>query len=78
MGNNNNSIQDSFLSVLKKAHTPVHIFLVNGIKLHGYVDSFDMFSVVLKNSVDQLVYKHAISTIIPTKSISFHKEVDDK
>ena len=59
------SLQDPFLNALRKERVPVSIFLVNGIKLQGQVESFDQFVVLLKNSVSQMVYKHAISTIVP-------------
>ena len=64
------SLQDPFLNGLRKERIPVSIFLVNGIKLRGQVESFDQFVVLLKNSVSQLVYKHAISTIVPSRNIS--------
>tara|TARA_B100001996_G_scaffold152622_1_gene116140 strand:- start:727 stop:978 length:252 start_codon:yes stop_codon:yes gene_type:complete len=64
------SLQDPFLNGLRKERIPVSIFLVNGIKLQGQVESFDQFVVLLKNSVSQLVYKHAISTIVPARNIS--------
>jgi host factor-I protein len=63
------SLQDPFLNILRKEKVPVAIYLVNGIKLQGQVDSFDQFVVLLKNSVNQMVYKHAISTIVPTRNI---------
>ncbi len=65
------SLQDPFLNVLRKERIPVSIFLVNGIKLRGQIESFDQFVILLKNSVSQLVYKHAISTIVPTKNVKF-------
>ena len=58
------TLQDPFLNILRKEKVPVSIYLVNGIKLQGQVDSFDQFVVLLKNSVNQMVYKHAISTIM--------------
>lgn len=64
------SLQDPFLNILRKEKVPVSIYLVNGIKLQGQVDSFDQFVVLLKNSVNQMVYKHAISTIVPARNIS--------
>jgi host factor-I protein len=70
------NLQDSFLNALRKEHTPVSIFLVNGIKLQGRVDSFDQYVVMLKNTVNQMVYKHAISTIVPSKNVSMHREAD--
>jgi host factor-I protein len=70
------NLQDSFLNALRKEHTPVSIFLVNGIKLQGRVDSFDQYVVMLKNTVNQMVYKHAISTIVPSKNVTMHRESD--
>jgi host factor-I protein len=63
------NLQDTFLNTLRKEHTPVSIFLVNGIKLQGKVDSFDQYVIMLKNTVSQMVYKHAISTIVPGKPV---------
>lgn len=63
------SLQEPFLNQLRKERIPVSIFLVNGIKLQGQVESFDQFVVLLKNSVSQLVYKHAISTIVPARAV---------
>ena len=63
------SLQDPFLNALRKERIPVSIYLVNGIKLQGQVESFDQFVVLLKNTVSQMVYKHAISTIVPAKPV---------
>lgn len=63
-------VQDPFLNILRKEHIPVSIFLVNGIKLQGQIDSYDQFVILLKNAVNQMIYKHAISTIVPSKSVS--------
>ncbi|VAX13190.1 RNA-binding protein Hfq [hydrothermal vent metagenome] len=63
------SLQDPFLNALRKERIPVSIFLVNGIKLHGQVESFDQFVVLLKNTVSQMVYKHAISTVVPARNV---------
>ncbi len=63
------NLQDNFLNSLRKEHTPVSIFLVNGIKLQGRVDSFDQYVIMLKNTMSQMVYKHAISTIVPGKPV---------
>jgi host factor-I protein len=65
------SLQDPFLNGLRKEKIPVSIYLVNGIKLQGQVDSFDQFVVVLKNSVNQMIYKHAISTVVPARNVNF-------
>jgi host factor-I protein len=61
------SLQDPYLNVLRKERIPVSIFLVNGIKLQGQIESFDQFVVLLKNVVSQMVYKHAISTVVPSR-----------
>ena len=63
------SLQDPFLNALRKEKVPVSIYLVNGIKLQGQIDSFDQFVVLLRNSVSQMVYKHAISTVVPARNI---------
>jgi host factor-I protein len=63
------SLQDPFLNALRKERVPVSIYLVNGIKLQGQIDSFDQFVVLLKNSVSQMVYKHAISTVVPSRNV---------
>ena len=63
-------LQDSFLSELAKDKVPVSIFLVNGIKLHGVIDSFDAHVIMLKNAITQMVYKHAISTVVPSRLVS--------
>ena len=68
------NLQDSFLNALRKEHTPVAIFLVNGIKLQGRVDSFDQYVIMLKNTVSQMVYKHAISTIVPGKPVKLSRD----
>ncbi|MCH8159114.1 MAG: RNA chaperone Hfq [Proteobacteria bacterium] len=63
------TLQDPFLNILRKEKIPVSIYLVNGIKLQGHVDSFDQFVILLKNSVNQMVYKHAISTVVPSRNV---------
>jgi host factor-I protein len=63
------SLQDPFLNALRKEKVPVSIYLVNGIKLQGQIDSFDQFVVLLRNSVSQMVYKHAISTVVPARNV---------
>ena len=64
------SLQEPFLNALRKDKVPVSIYLVNGIKLQGQIESFDQFVVLLKNSVNQMVYKHAISTVVPTRNVN--------
>lgn len=63
------TLQDPFLNILRKEKVPVSIYLVNGIKLQGQVDSFDQFVILLKNNVNQMVYKHAISTVVPSRNV---------
>ena len=69
MSNKGQLLQDPFLNALRKEHVPVSIYLVNGIKLQGQIDSFDQFVVLLKNTVSQMVYKHAISTVVPSRNV---------
>ena len=73
------SLQDPYLNLLRKEHIPVSIYLVNGIKLQGQIESFDQFVVLLKNTVSQMVYKHAISTVVPSRPVSgsFSQEEED-
>lgn len=71
------TLQDPFLNTLRKDRIPVSIYLVNGIKLQGHVESFDQFVILLKNSVSQLVYKHAVSTIVPARSVKMPRADDD-
>lgn len=63
------SLQDPYLNLLRKERVPVSIYLVNGIKLQGQVESFDQFVILLKNTVSQMVYKHAISTVVPARNV---------
>ncbi len=63
------SLQDPYLNVLRKERIPVFIYLVNGIKLQGQIESFDQFVILLKNTVSQMVYKHAISTVVPSRAV---------
>jgi host factor-I protein len=63
------SLQDPFLNALRRERVPVSIYLVNGIKLQGTVESFDQFVVLLRNTVSQMVYKHAISTVVPSRNV---------
>jgi host factor-I protein len=64
------SLQDPYLNALRKERVPVAIYLVNGIKLQGQIESFDQFVVLLRNSVSQMVYKHAISTVVPSRNVN--------
>ena len=66
------SLQDPYLNALRRERIPVSIYLVNGIKLQGQIESFDQFVILLKNTVNHMVYKHAISTVVPARSVSHH------
>ena len=71
------NVQDVFLNHVRKSKTPVTIFLVNGVKLQGIITWFDNFSVMLRRDGQaQLVYKHAISTIMPGQPISLYEGED--
>ena len=72
------SLQDPFLNTLRKERVPVSIFLVNGIKLQGQIESFDQFVVLLKNSVSQMVYKHAISTVVPSRNVKLNAGANEE
>lgn len=72
------SLQDAFLNTVRKTRTPVTMFLVNGVKLQGVIPWFDNFSVLLRrDGHSQLVYKHAISTIMPANPLQLF-ETDDE
>ena len=70
MSNKGQMLQDPFLNTLRKEHVQVSIYLVNGIKLQGQIESFDQYVVLLKNTVTQMVYKHAISTVVPARAVT--------
>ncbi len=69
MTNKGQLLQDPFLNILRKEHMPVAVYLVNGIKLQGHIESFDQYVIVLRNTTVQMVYKHAVSTIVPSRPI---------
>ncbi|MEO7940657.1 MAG: RNA chaperone Hfq [Betaproteobacteria bacterium] len=71
VSNKGQLLQDPFLNALRREHIPVSIYLVNGIKLQGQIESFDQYVVLLRNTVTQMVYKHAISTIVPGRAVTF-------
>lgn len=70
MNNKSQLLQDPFLNALRREHIPVSVYLVNGIKLQGQIESFDQYVVLLRNTVTQMVYKHAISTIVPGRAVN--------
>ncbi len=72
------NLQDTFLNSVRKSKTPLTIFLVNGVKLQGVVTWFDNFCVLLRrDGQSQLVYKHAISTIMPAQPVQLYEQADD-
>ncbi|NOY17233.1 MAG: RNA chaperone Hfq [Gammaproteobacteria bacterium] len=71
------TLQDPYLNTLRKERVPVSIFLVNGIKLQGQIESFDQFVVLLKNTVSQMIYKHAISTVVPSRAVKLQLDDSD-
>lgn len=70
------SLQDPFLNALRKEKVQVSVYLINGIKLQGQIDAFDQFAVLLKNTVSQMVYKHAISTVVPSRNVNWTADGD--
>lgn len=70
-------LQDIFLNKLSEDKISVSIYLLNGIKLQGIIDSFDQYIIVLSGSTPQLIYKHAISTIVPTQKIQITTKNQD-
>ncbi len=73
MSNKALQLQDPFLNLLRRERVPVSIYLVNGIKLQGQIESFDQYVVLLKNTVTQMVYKHAISTVVPSRPVTLRE-----
>ncbi len=78
VSNKGQLLQDPFLNTLRREHVPVSIYLVNGIKLQGQIESFDQYVVLLRNTVTQMVYKHAISTIVPGRAVNFSVSEGDE
>ncbi len=75
MAEKSNNLQDLFLNSVRKSRTPVTMFLVNGVKLQGVVTWFDNFCVLLRrDGHSQLVYKHAISTVMPAAPLSLFEQ----
>ena len=78
MNNKGQDLQDLLLNTLRKEHVPVSMFLVNGIKLIGHIDSFDQYVVTLhSNGGSQLVYKHAISTVVPSRDFKLAAQAEE-
>ena len=72
------TLQDPFLNALRRERIPVAVYLVNGIKLQGTIESFDQFVVLLRNTVSQMVYKHAISTVVPSRNVRIGADGSDE
>lgn len=70
------SLQEPFLNAIRKEKIPVSVFLMNGIKLQGQIESFDQFVLLLKNNVNQMIYKHAISTVVPSRVVHIQTDLD--
>ena len=78
-GDKKQNLQDAFLNSVRKTRTPLTIFLVNGVKLQGVVTWFDNFCVLLRrDGQSQLVYKHAISTIMPAQPVQLYEPAEDE
>lgn len=73
-GNKAQNLQDAFLNALRKEKMPVVIYLTNGVRLKGTVKGFDNFVILLKDANEQLIYKHAVSTIVPEKSVDYKSD----
>ncbi|AFZ83695.1 host factor-I protein [Candidatus Kinetoplastibacterium blastocrithidii TCC012E] len=78
MNNKGQMLQDPFLNILRRDHVPVSIYLVNGIKLQGQVEAFDQYVVLLRNTVTQMIYKHAISTVVPSRAVDLQYNSDSE
>ncbi|MDP3174592.1 RNA chaperone Hfq [Phenylobacterium sp.] len=79
MSDKKQNLQDTFLNSVRKSKTPLTIFLVNGVKLQGVVSWFDNFCVLLRrDGQSQLVYKHAISTIMPAQPVQLYEPSEDE
>jgi host factor-I protein len=72
------SLQDPFLNQLRKDRIPVSIYLVSGIKLQGQIESFDQFVILLRNTVSQMIYKSAISTVVPSRNVKMPAMAGDE
>ncbi|MFT4633241.1 MAG: host factor-I protein [Candidatus Pseudothioglobus sp.] len=72
------SLQDPYLNALRRDRIPVSIYLVSGIKLQGQIESFDQFVILLRNTVSQMIYKSAISTVVPARNVKMPAMPDDE
>ncbi|HSW63038.1 MAG TPA: RNA chaperone Hfq [Dissulfurispiraceae bacterium] len=77
IGPKTQNLQDGFLNALRREKMPVTIFLTNGVRLKGTIKGFDNFVVLLKDANEQLVYKHAISTVVPERPVDLRGEGND-
>ncbi|HYA12470.1 MAG TPA: RNA chaperone Hfq [Thermodesulfovibrionales bacterium] len=70
----NPNLQDNYLNQLRKDKTPVVVYLTNGVRLRGVIRSFDSFVILLEENTQSLIYKHAVSTIVPERNIEVRLE----
>lgn len=68
------TLQDPFLNALRRQRVPVSVYLTNGIKLQGHVAAFDQYVLLLKNNTKQMIYKHAIATVVPSRNVLWQSE----
>ena len=79
MASDRQNLQDAFLNQVRKEKNSVTVFLINGVKLQGVITWFDNFCLLLRrDGQSQLVYKHAISTIMPASSVTMHESEDNE
>ena len=72
------NLQDNYLNQLRKDKIPVVIYLINGVRLKGVIKGFDSFVILLKEAAQQMIYKHAISTIVPERDIDLRFEMNNE
>ncbi len=76
--NKGHSLQDPFLNALRRQRVPVAIYLTNGIKLQGHVVAFDQYVILLKNNIRQMVFKHAVATVVPSRNVMWNDSEDEQ
>ncbi|MBM94019.1 MAG: RNA chaperone Hfq [Legionellales bacterium] len=76
--NKGHSLQDPFLNALRRQRVPVAIYLTNGIKLQGHVVAFDQYVILLKNNTRQMVFKHAVATVVPSRNVMWNDSEDEQ
>jgi host factor-I protein len=71
-------LQDPFLNALRRQRVPVAVYLTNGIKLQGHIVSFDQYVILLKNNTKQMVFKHSVATVVPSRNVVWDDEESDE